>query len=187
MYVGTLGTASATNLHHAVSSAMVKACTSTDKSGLISCPSSATIPHIPYPSSDQENVLHGDLKFGFGGGTVFQNESMLSIMANATGFAAARSVLHTSDNCKIESVSGICNVNEGCSYGGTEGSNIPICSAASSFILEFYDGVETDGPTNAVWTTFEFTDSEGVSVIDVLESACEGRSPRHLDMRCSMR
>lgn len=110
---------------------------------------------------------------------------MLSVMANATGSAAARSVLRTSDNCQTVSVQGVCG-RTGCD-GDPVPYDFPVCSAASGLIVEFYDGVATDGPTNAIWITFEFTGPSGLDVIDVLESACEGKldpiSEHVLDVR----
>ena len=94
-------------------------------------------------------VGYGDLTFGFGGGTVFQNNTMLAIMANATGQAAARSVLQTSDNCKPVKIQGVCSECGGC-MGDSVAYELPMCSAALGLIVEFYDGVETDGPTNAI-------------------------------------
>jgi hypothetical protein len=100
---------------------------------------------------------------------------MLAIMANATGQAAARSVLKTADNCKTLKVQGNCDQRFGC-VGDVVAYEFPTCSAALGLIVEFYDGVQTDGPTNAVWITFAFTNPSGLDVIDVLEAACDGES-----------
>ena len=178
-----MGTASATALAFNVSSAIMDACTETASDGSISCPSSATIPGVPYPSEGNTEIGYGDVTFGFGGGTLFENDTMLAIMANATGHAAAHSVLRTGDNCKTVHVQGSCphDGSVGC-LGNPDPYEFPMCTAASSLIIEFYDGVATDGPTNAIWITLEFTDPSGLSVIDVLESACEGKFVRHFEV-----
>ena len=70
--------------------------------------------------------------------------------------------------------------------GDSVAYEFPMCSAALDLIVEFYDGVETDGPTNAVWITSAFTDPSGLDVINVLESACGGKSVGHFDILCNI-